>query len=291
MFTGSKSTHGWLNGLIGVGIFAGSLPATKLAIISFNPTFLTFARASIAGVLAVLILIVLKQKLPNKHEVYQLVIVSFGVVIGFPLFTALALQHISTTHSIIFVGMLPLVTAICGIILGERKPQILFWLFAITGSVLVSGFSLTLSNTDHSLLGNLYMLLAILTCGIGYAYGGKLSRSLGGWQVICWALVIALPLMLLLSILSFIHHPIWNIEIKAIYGLAYVSIFSMLIGFIFWYKGLAQGGVVAIGQLQLLQPFLGLLLCYFLLNESIIWGMIGVCLAICGCVFLAKKYA
>lgn len=291
MFPISKSTQAWLNGLLGVGIFAGSLPATKLAIISFDPAFLTFARASIAGILAVLLLLLFKQQLPKTHDIKQLVIISIGVVIGFPLFTALALQYIDTAHSILFVGILPLVTAICGILLGEQKPQRLFWLFALIGSALVTGFSLTLSNVPNSLLGNIYMLLAIFSCGIAYAYGGKLSRTLGGWQVICWALVIALPFMLILCFFNFSQQHFEHMQPPAIYGLAYVSIFSMLIGFIFWYKGLAQGGVVAVGQLQLLQPFLGLLLCFFILNEDVSYSMIMGCILVCACVFFARKYA
>jgi drug/metabolite transporter (DMT)-like permease len=285
----TPSLAGWLNGLIGVVIFSGSLPATRLAVAQFDPLFLTFARASIAGVLALGLLLVLRQPRPARSQWLSLAIVAAGVVVGFPLLTALALQHVTSAHSIVFVGLLPLATAMFAVLRCGERPRAVFWLFSILGSLMVAGFALSQGLTAAP-LGDGLMLMAILACGLGYAEGARVSRSLGGWQVICWALLLALPLMLILSLwtapLSFaaITLPAWI-------SLGYVSVFSMLVGFVFWYRGLAQGGVAAVGQLQLLQPFFGLALAATLLGEQVSAGMLGITMAVIGCVAGAKHFS
>jgi drug/metabolite transporter (DMT)-like permease len=175
-------------------IFSGSLPATRLAVQDMDPLLLTFLRASIAGLLAVALLVGFRQKRPRLSQLVPLIIVSSGVVIGF-LLTALALQRITSAHSIVFIGLLPLMTALFGVLRGGERPRRAFWIFSLLGSLLVVGFALT-QNAAASLSGDLLMLAAVIACGLGYAEGAKLTRELGGWQVICWALVIALPLML-----------------------------------------------------------------------------------------------
>lgn len=281
---------GWLNGLVGVMIFAGSMPATRIAVMGFNPEFLTGARAVIAGLFALLILMVLKQRIPQKKKIIPLCITAFGVVLGFPLFTALALQEISAARALVFVALLPLSTAIFGVFRAAERPSMQFWLFALLGSVLVMGFMLQGDQSQIFSRADLYMIAAILLCGLGYAEGGQLSKSLGGWQVICWALVIALPFMLALSYYYF-PQSFANVSISAYFGLIYVAVFSMLLGFFFWYKGLALGGIAKVGQIQLVQPFLGLMLCAMLLGESVSLSMIVVSLAVMLCVMMAKRFA
>ncbi|SMQ22687.1 EamA-like transporter family protein [Pseudomonas helmanticensis] len=284
-----EKTSGWINGFIGVVIFSGSLPATRLAVLEFDPVFLTVMRAAIAGVLAVALLWLFRQRRPARQQWLSLFIVAMGVVLGFPLLTALALQHVTSAHSIVFVGLLPLATAIFAVLRGGERPRSVFWLFSLLGSALVVGFALSQGLTA-SPTGDLLMLAAIVACGLGYAEGAKLSRTLGGWQVICWALVLSLPLMALLSLwlapASFSH-----ISLSAWLCLAYVSLFSMLIGFVFWYRGLAQGGIAAVGQLQLLQPFFGLALAATLLHEQVSLSMLAVTLGVILCVAGAKKFA
>lgn len=284
-----KTSSGWLNGLIGVIIFSGSLPATRVAVLEFDPVFLTVARATIAGLLALCMLLAFKQPRPARSQVLPLLIVAIGVVLGFPLLTALALQYVTSAHSIVFLGMLPLATAVFGVLRGGERPRPVFWLFSILGSALVMGFALS-QGLSAAPEGDILMLLAVLICGLGYAEGARLSRSLGGWQVICWALVLALPVMAgatwLLAPARFA-----GISLPAWLSLGYVSLFSMLIGFVFWYRGLAQGGIAAVGQLQLLQPFFGLALAATLLHEQVSLGMLGVTVAVIACVAGAKRFS
>ncbi|MCR8930653.1 MULTISPECIES: DMT family transporter [unclassified Pseudomonas] len=284
-----EKTSGWINGFIGVLIFSGSLPATRLAVLEFDPVFLTVLRAATAGVLAVVLLGLFRQPRPARNQWLSLLIVALGVVLGFPLLTALALQHVTSAHSIVFVGLLPLATAIFGVLRGGERPRPVFWLFSIIGSALVVGFALSQGLTA-SPIGDLLMLAAILACGLGYAEGAKLSRSLGGWQVICWALVLSLPLMTITSV-WLAPASFATISASAWLSLGYVSLFSMLIGFVFWYRGLAQGGIAAVGQLQLLQPFFGLALAATLLHEQVSLGMLAVTLGVILCVAGAKKFA
>ncbi|AZF27122.1 DMT family transporter [Pseudomonas sp. R2-60-08W] len=284
-----SSTQGWINGFIGVVIFSGSLPATRLAVMEFDPVFLTMIRATLAAILGLCLLRLFREKRPTRSQWAPLAIVAFGVVIGFPLLTALALQYVTSAHSIVFIGLLPLATAIFGVLRGGERPRPVFWLFSGLGSALVMGYAFA-QGLSAAPAGDLLMLLAVLVCGLGYAEGAKLSRSLGGWQVICWALVMSLPVV---APLSWLLAPasFTGISLPAWLSLGYVAVFSMLIGFVFWYRGLAQGGIAAVGQLQLLQPFFGLALAAGLLHEQVSLGLLLVTVAVIGCVAGAKRFA
>ncbi|MCF3639341.1 DMT family transporter [Rhizobium sp. TRM95111] len=284
-----SASDGWASGLLGVIIFSGSLPATRVAVADFSPLFLTAARAVIAALLAAVLLAILRQRRPERGDVIPLAVVAAGVVVGFPLLTALALQHITSAHSIVFVGLLPLATAVFGVLRGGERPRPLFWLFSVLGGATVAGFAFS-NDGAVSLAGDLLMVAAILLCGLGYAEGARLSRRLGGWQVISWALVLALPPMLLVALATLpaswvgIAPPAWV-------GLAYVSVFSMLVGFIFWYRALALGGTASVGQLQLLQPFFGLALAAVLLGEPVAWTMVAATGVVVVCVAFARRFA
>jgi drug/metabolite transporter (DMT)-like permease len=211
------------------------------------------------------------------------------VVVGFPLLTAFALRHMTSAHSIVFLGLLPLATALFAVLRGGERPLLAFWLFSGSGALLVVGFA---ARQGAGLPGDgaALMLAAVAVCGLGYAEGAVLSRRLGGWQVISWALVVAAPLMLPLAIVTMpvslhaVREPAWL-------GLGYVSIFSMFIGFVFWYRGLAAGGIAAVGQLQLLQPLLGLMVAAAVLGESVSPAMLATTVAIVICVAGARRFA
>lgn len=279
---------GWISGFAGVLIFSGSLPATRLAVLQFDPVFLTVARAAIAGVLALCLLLLSSERRPARQDLLSLAVVSLGVVIGFPLLTALALRQVSSAHSVVFIGLLPLSTAVFGVLRGGERPKLAFWLFSVLGSLMVTGFALVQDSRAAS-MGDSLMLAAIVVCGLGYAEGARLSRRLGGWQVISWALVLALPATLTAALVV-MPATFTGIGAKAWLGLGYVSVFSMLIGFIFWYRGLALGGIATVGQLQLLQPFFGLALAATLLHEPVTPAMLAVTVAVILCVVGARRY-
>lgn len=279
----------WLNGFMGVAIFAGSLPATRVAVLGMDPFFLTGARAVVAALLASVWLLLGRVARPQRSDLLSLAVVGFGVVLGFPLLTALALQYITSAHSIVYVALLPLCTALFGVVLAGERHKPVFWLCSVLGCLLVMSYAAQ-QGLEAAWQGDLYMLAAVVVCGMGYAEGGRLSRRLGGWQVICWALVLSLPLMFLMMI-WFWPASFDTVTLSAWLGFGYVSVFSMFLGFVFWYRGLAQGGIAAVGQLQLLQPFMGLALAAVLLGEavnaSMIWATMGAALCVAG----ARRFA
>lgn len=284
-----SQTQGWLNGFIGVLIFSGSLPATRLAVMEFDAIFLTGARAVIAALIAGVLLLAWRQKRPELRDLVPLAIVAFGCVVAFPLFTALALQRITSAHAMVFIGALPLATAIFAVLRGSDRPRPAFWVFSALGGCLVGGYAFTQGMAAVS-FGDWLMVLAIVACGLGYAEGARLTARLGGWQVISWALVVSLPVMLPLAWFA-APDSVAGIHAQAWLGLGYVSVFSMLLGFVFWYRGLALGGVASVAQLQLLQPFLGLILSAVLLGEQVTLLMLIAAVLVVACVVGTRKFA
>ena len=272
-----KATSGWVSGLIGVAIFAGSLPATRVAVTQLDPFFLTCARAAIAGLLGLALLRLLRQPRPVPAQLPSLAL------------TALALQYVTSAHSIVFLGLLPLSTAIFAVLRGGERPRGPFWLFSLAGAACVTGYAAR-AGIGASVQGDLLMLAAVAVCGMGYAEGARLARVLGGWQVISWALVLSLPIMLPLT-LALRPASFAPITLAVWFSFAYVSLFSMLIGFVFWYRGLALGGIAAVGQLQLFQPFMGLGLAALFLHEEVSVAMLLATLVAVVCVAGARKYA
>lgn len=284
-----KGFKGWSSGLTGVLIFSGTLPATRVAVATFDPIFFTLARAVIAGVFAALILLLLRQPCPARRDRRALLVVALGVVVGFPLLIALALRHVSSSHATVFVALLPLATVIFGVLRGDKNPRFLFWLFSLSGSMVVAVFAIG-QGISVSVMDDLLMLAAITVCGLGYAEGARLARTMGGWQVICWALVLALPLMLPLCLWT-MPGNFQQAALSAWFCLGYVSLCSTLLGFFFWYHGLALGGIASISQLQLLQPFFGLGLAALLLGEHVSTMMLASALAVALCVVGARRFA
>lgn len=285
----SRTTQGWIFGFLGMLVFSGSLPATRLAMTGFDPVFLTVARAVLAAAVALCLLLITRQSLPVRRDYMSLLIVSLGTVVGFPLLTALALQFVTSAHSLVFIGLLPLSTAIFGVLRGGERLRPVFWLFSGLGSALICGYALR-NGLNGALKGDLLMLAAIVLCGLGYAEGATLSRRIGGWQVICWALVAAVPLMLVLLVFT-MPDDLTHINRVSWWSLGYVAVFSSLVGFLLWYRGLALGGIGAVGQLQLLQPFFGMVLAAAILSETVDPTMVLVTLAVIACVFGAKRFA
>ena len=279
----------WAHGMVGMLIFSASLPTTRLAVAALDPWFVTSARAAVAGVLAIGALAILRAPLPTRGDWRDLALAAFGVVVGFPLFSALALRYVPSAHVIPFVGLLPLATAGFAVLIGQDRPRPLFWVFAVFGSALVAGHAWLSGGLEFE-AADLLMLAAIVTCGMGYAYGSRLTKRLGSLAVISWALVLSLPLALVGSVL-FWPSDIASVPASAWAGFAYVSVFSMFVGFLFWYRGLALGGAARIGQIQLLQTFAGLALAALLLGEPVGWTTWAVAAGVALSVFAARRVA
>jgi drug/metabolite transporter (DMT)-like permease len=290
----------WL-GLLGIVIFSATLPLTKLAVgplgaPQLSPWFVTFGRAAVAGVLSVLYLLARRARgdrlAPKAGQWGLLAFTALGVVVGFPLFLSLALQYVPSTHGAVVTGLLPLATAVVAALWFRQKPSLGFWTCAILGTLLVLAF-MVIRSADSSghfslHLADVFLLLAMLSAALGYIGGARLTPSLGAEKVICWVLVMSLPITMPMTWLnapadfSAIHAASW-------WAFAYLAVFSMWIGFFAWYRGLALGGAVRVSQVQLVQPFLSMLFAVPLLGERLDAVTVGFGLAVIATVFVGKK--
>jgi len=262
-----QETRGLFYGSLGVTAFGLTLPVTRYVTPELDPVFIGLGRAVVAALVAGLLLLATGQPRPDRGQIGKLLIVGLGVVIGFPVLSAWAMQTVPASHGGVVLGVLPLATAIASVFVSHDRPSPGFWLFGILGSMLVVVYAL-LDGAGGVQVGDLALLGAVIAAAVGYAVGGELSRSLGGWQVICWALVLTIPVIIVPALwwappdLAAVPVGIWA-------GFAYLALFSQLFGFFWWNKGLALGGVARVSQIQLLQPFITLLASAAALGEAI----------------------
>ena len=283
----TNETKGMLLGFVGVLMFSLTLPFTRIAVAELSPYFVTFGRSLLGGVCALLLFFITRPKLPTKSQLKRLIVIALCVVYGFPFFVALAMQTLPSAHGGIVLGVLPLATAVVGALRFQERPSMVFWATAILGSVLVIAYA-ALNGSGGLAPEDGLLFVAIASAAVGYSEGGKLSEEMSAVQVISWALVLTLPINLFFTYL-FLDFEIRSVSTPAIISFTYVGLVSMYIGFFFWYRGLALGGVARVGQVQLLQPFLTLAGAYFLLDEQITAMNVGFALSVLVVVVLGKK--
>ena len=282
----------WL-GLLGIVIFSVTLPMTRLAVGTaatpqMSGLFIAMGRAVVAAGLSAVLLLATRASLPARRDLLPLVITAGGIVFGFPLFTSVAMRYVEAMHASVIVGVLPLATAAVGAVLHRQRPSLGFWLCAAFGTALVVVFAVWRSGSSglNISFADLLLLGAMGCAAIGYCYGGRLAKHMRAEHVICWALIISLPLSLPLSVYAW---PTQVIKSAAWWGFGYVAVFSMWLGFFAWYRGLALGGTVRVSQVQLVQPFLSMLFAVPLLGEKLDAVTVGFGLAVIATVFIGKK--
>ncbi len=283
----TNETKGMLLGFIGVLMFSLTLPFTRIAVAELSPYFVTFGRSSLGGICALLLFAFTKPKLPTKSQLIRLSVMALGVVYGFPLFVSLAMKTLPSAHGGIVLGVLPLATAVVGALRFNERPSLAFWITAVMGSLLVITYA-SLNGSGGLASEDWLLFVAIASASIGYSEGGKLSEEMSSVEVISWALVLTLPINIFLTY-QYIDFEISAVSTSAIISFVYVGLISMYIGFFFWYRGIALGGVARVGQVQLLQPFLTLVGAYFLLDEQITAMNIGFALCVLAVVVLGKR--
>lgn len=293
----SPETLGLWLGLVGVTVFALTLPMTRLATGStdapqLSPWFITFARIVIAGSLSVLFLLVTRSPLPKPHQRKPLLIATLGNALGFPLLLGLALRQVSSGHAAVLTALLPLATAAMAAWVLHQRARLGFWLCAGLGSSLVVVFSLLRAwqQTGHFVFewADLLLLGAMLAAAMGYVFGARVTPELGAERVICWMCVMALPVGVPVALLTWPSQPI---AFTSWLALGYVGVFSMWAGFFAWFRGLAIGGALRVSQVQLLQPFISILAAVPLLGEPLEAMTLGFALAVVVTVFMGKRLA
>lgn len=283
----NKETKGMLIGFVGILIFSLTLPVTKIAILSFDPYFIAFGRATLAGALALAYLVILKEPMLAKADIGKLVVIALGVVFGFPILTTVAMAYGSSSHGAVILGMMPLASTVIGAIRFGERPSIGFWMVSILGAALVVTYALLKSSGSFTLVDVLLVLGGICAC-IGYVEGGELSRKMNPRAVISWALVISLPANIVFSYLTF-DSAYLNAGTFAWSIFVYLSLFPMFLGFFFWYEGLAIGGIARVSQVQLIQPFCTLIVASILLGDSLTWTNVVFAVLVVSTVILGKR--
>ncbi len=274
-------------GALGVLAFSVSLPATKLAIRDLDPVFVSIGRAVIAGTLAAIVLAATRATVPTRAQFRRLAIVAAGVVFGFPLLTGYALKHVPSAHGSVVIGILPAATAALGVIRNRERPSAVFWAAAFLGSAIVIGFSLR-HGTSGFELADVMLLGAVVCAAIGYVEGARLAAELGGARVICWSVLIALPLTIPITVYAGVQAGV-HAAARSWVAFAYLGMVSMFLGFFAWYRGLHEGGVARVSQVQLAQPGLALVWAALLLGEHLDSAAILATAAIVGCVGVAQR--
>jgi drug/metabolite transporter (DMT)-like permease len=287
--TGSagRDRAGLLFGALGVLSFSMTLPATRVAVQELDGTAVGLGRALVAAALAALVLAVRREPLPGRQHLWGLAIVGAGVVVGFPLLSAWALERVDAAHGAVLTGLLPIATAIGGVVMAGERPSRAFWLVSLLGLAAVLAFAATMGGGAPQ-AADLLLLAAVAAAGIGYAEGARLSRALGGWQVISWALLLSAPFLVAPVAVKVVTTGL-TASPAAWLGFAYVSVVSMFLGFFAWYRGLALGGIARVGQLQLAQPVLTLLWSALLLGERVTVPTVVAALAVIGTVALGRR--
>ncbi len=280
-------SRGYLLGFIGVAVFSLTLPLTRLAVREFDPLFVSVGRTVVAALVAMPLLLLTKQPRPDRADVKKLLIIAAGVIFGFPILSTIAMKTAPASHGSVVLALLPLGTAFMSTIFAGEKPSRVFWLWSLLGSSTVIVYALwdggvALHGADSLLV------LAVIAAAMGYAAGGQLSRKLGGWQVICWALVVALPVTLPLT--WYFSSGITGHESVAAWAcFGYLGLISQLLGFFAWNNGLALGGVAKVGQVQLLQTFMTQVAAYFILSEALTVRSLFFASLVAVCVWFGRK--
>ena len=252
--TTSRNQLGLLLGFFGMCLFAGTLPATRLAVSGFNPLFLTVARAALAGSAGLIVLLVVRRRVPPRSLWLEIFVAAFCTVVGFPLFAALAMMTVSAAHGGVVLGILPLATAAAAAIFAHERPSLGFWLASAIGAIIVLIFMLRRNAGETFSAGDLFLLGTVASGALGYTFSGRLAARMPGWEVISWQVVIFLPLA---TLATFVLWPddIANVPVSSWTGLGYVGFISQYTAFFVFNAALAIGGIARVGQVMLLQPF------------------------------------
>ncbi|MCM3721753.1 DMT family transporter [Solibacillus isronensis] len=278
---------GMLLGFIGIVCFSFTLPATSIAVPYFGETIVGLGRTVIAAIIVGTVFTVKKQSLPSKAQFKSLLIVAVGAVLAFPLFTTYAMKSLPVSHGAIELALLPLATAGFAMWRGGERPSKRYWIASVTGAITVIMYAVFLGLGQlHK--GDFALIAAVILLGFSYAEGGKLSKELGSWQVIAWAILIGAPFFIIPVGLG-ISDSMLQAPIEAWISLFYLGIVSQFLAYVAWYGGMSLGGIARVGQIQYLQPFLMIGFSVLFLGESVTWITIILAMVVVLCVIVGKN--
>jgi drug/metabolite transporter (DMT)-like permease len=285
----NHSSKGMWLGALGVGIFALSIPMTRLASGSAGDpqlpaVFVAIGRAAVAGLLAAAYLLAVRAPRPRRSQWRALAATAAGVVFGWPLFLGWAVLHVDAIHASVVTGVLPLATAAVGALALRQRPSAGFWACALAGAALVLAFAAWKGGARLQ-AADVLLLLAVASGAAGYVSGARLSKDMAPRHVISWVLVLSLPLTVPITLAAW---PVQPVRASAWVGFGYVALFSMWLGFFAWYRALAIGDTLRVSQVQLLQPFASMLFAVPILGEPLDAATVGFALAVMATVAVGR---
>lgn len=254
-----------------------------------SPLFVGSARAVVAAAIAAIALAVGRQRRPRGRQWISVVVVAAGAVLGFPLLTSFALTEAPASHGAVVIALLPAATAVVSVLRTRERPGRAFWAAAGAGAIAAVVFAVI----QNGGLGRMHaadglLFAAVVVCAIAYAEGGVLARSLGSWQTISWALVVAAPVMLVLTCAAVLEQPPSGTSGQWL-CFAYLGVVSMFLGFVAWYRGLAIGPLAQVSQVQLGQPVMSICWAALILHERITWATAVGGIAVVCCALIAVR--
>lgn len=262
-------TQGVVLGCLGMLGFSGTLVATRVAVFDFSPATITCARIVIAGMLGLGFLAATKQfKLPEKRLIGGIILMGLGLAVGYPFFLALALKSVPSVHGAVVTGLAPAATAIMYVARGGERQTLTFWVACAVGFTGVLYFAFD-AGGGHLSLADGWLFLGLVCVAFAYAEGGRISGELGGAVTLSWAMVFLMPAALVGLILTTRALDLTSVQCTSWIAVAYLGGISMFLASVFWYRGLAAGGVARIGQINLLLPLVALGLAALILNEEV----------------------
>jgi drug/metabolite transporter (DMT)-like permease len=284
----SRKNLGLALGVAGVCLFAGTLPATRLTVAAIDPLFLTAARAAIAGCAGAALLLALRRPLPPRAQWSTIVLGGLCTIVGFPVFTALAMVSVPAAHGGVVLGIVPLATAGAAAIVARERPSLGFWLASLAGAAVVVAFVLAQGEARTVAIGDLYLIGTVIAGAFGYALSGRLAVRMPGWEVVSWQVMAFLPLSVLAAVLLW-PHDLAAAPPQAWAGLGYVSFVSQFFAFFVFNAAMAMAGVARVGQLMLLQPFVIVLLAAPVNGEPIRLSTLAYAAAVVATVIVGQR--
>ena len=255
-------------GFLGMLGFSGTLVATRFAVGDFSPLSITCARIVIAGVLGAATLLVTRQTWPARRHLPGIVVMGLGLAVGFPFFLAVALETVPAVHGSVAVGLAPAATAIVAVFRVGERPPVAFWIASAVGFAGVFYFAYD-AGGGHLSLADGWLFLALVSVGIAYVEGGRVSGELGGTTTLSWAMVLLTPPAAVVLAWSLRGTDLAAVGPASWGAVAYLGVISMFLAAVFWYRGLAAGGIARIGQINLLLPLAALAWAAIILGEEV----------------------
>ena len=269
-------------------MFSGTVPATRIAVASIDPIEVGVGRSVLGALIAIGYLWAIRAPWPSRRQMPGIAVVAVGAAVGFGWFSAEALRTVSATHGSIVIGLLPMLTALFGVLRTGARPRPLFWVATAAGTGVVLWYAASGVRAEPPGVGDAYLVAALILAAAAYAEGGRLAQTMPGGQVIAWGLVAALPISAPLTAAALASSP-FTPSAASLAALGYMAVFSVFVGMVLWYRGMGLVGIARVSATQLAQPLLSVVWSWLLIGEPLRPQTIVAAILVLFCVATAQR--